>query len=207
MMEESYLIFSGRRWRVLHVDMEHKRIELARATGGRARVSAVRQVQYTTRYGTRCSSFTGSSALPAYLDAEAKELMMEGRHHFHEMALQEASLLKDGRDTLIFPWAGDIAMDTLAAILTNRGTQAEREGVCVTVKDTAEPRGTCEAARYKEMGHLHPRWSWLPESRNKQSEKYDEYLDEDLLSLDWASRRLDTQGALLVAERLTHDER
>jgi hypothetical protein len=30
---------------------------------------------------------------------------------------------------------------------------------------------------------------------NKRSGKYDRYLDEDLLSIDYASRRLDTAGA------------
>ena len=205
-MEDSYLIFSGRRWRVLHVNMEHKRIDLARATGGRAPSFGGTPGAVHDKVRDKMFELYRSSEVPAYLDAEAKELMTEGRHHFHQMALQAVALLEDGRDTLIFPWAGDIAMDTLAAMLTNRGIAAEREGICITVKDTQNQDVQAQLRELRDGPPPSP-LTLASGVQNKQSEKYDEYLDEELLSLDWASRRLDTHGALLVAERLAYDGR
>jgi ATP-dependent Lhr-like helicase len=205
-MEDSYLIFSGRRWRVLYVDMEHKRIDLARATGGRAPSFGGTPGAVHDEVRDKMFALYRSSEVPVYLDAQAKELLTEGRHYFQQMGLAHASLLEDGQDTLIFPWVGDIAMDTLAAILTNSGTKAEREGICVTVKDV-QPQEVDAKLREIRDGSAPSPLTLACAVQNKQSEKYDEYLGEELLSLDWAAKRLDTEAAIRVAERLTEDDR
>ncbi|WP_070988547.1 DEAD/DEAH box helicase [Halofilum ochraceum] len=201
-MEESYLIFSGRRWRVLHVDTDHKRIDLARATGGRAPSFGGTPGTVHDKVRDKMFELYRGAADPVYLDTQAKELFTEGREHFQRLGLRDECLVEDGKNTLVFPWAGDIAMDTLAAILTSKATHSEREGICVRVKDAqpsevrAKLRDICDAPA--------PSPEDLASGvQNKQTEKYDEYLGEDLLNVDWSSRRLDTQAAIRVAGRLT----
>lgn len=85
--------------------------------------------------------YSGSDT-PIYLDSQAKDLFEEGRYHFRELGLADSDFIEDGGNTLIFPWSGDIAMDTLAVCLTYEGVTTEREGICLVAKgvDRADVR-------------------------------------------------------------------
>jgi ATP-dependent Lhr-like helicase len=200
--EGSYLIFAGRRWRVLRVDMEHKRIDLARASGGRAPAfGGTPGVVHDVVRAEMFDLYNGSKN-PVYLDAEATSLFEEGRHHFREFGLDKTAFLDDGKNSLIFSWAGDIAMDTLAAMLTYEGIQADREGICLTAKDVdpANLRAKLQEIRGKaEPSAL----DLAAKIKNKEMEKYDGFLDEYLLNLDWASKRLDMKAAMQLVHQLS----
>lgn len=200
--EGSYLIFAGRRWRVLRVDTEHKRIDLARATGGRAPTfGGTPGVVHDVVRAEMFDLYNGSND-PVYLDARAKELFAEGRHHFRELGLHETAFVEDGKNTLIYPWAGDIAMDTLGALLTYEGIQTEREGICLTAKETnpVTLQDKLHAMRDKPLPSA---YDLAAQVQNKETEKYDFFLDEHLLKLDWASKRLDTQAAMQLVYQLS----
>ena len=200
--EGAYLVFAGRRWCVLRLDTEHKRIDLARATGGRAPpFGGTPGVVHDVVRAQMFDLYNGSNT-SVYLDGRASELLAEGRHHFRELGLHEAAFVEDGKNTLIYPWAGDIAMDTLAALLTYEGIQTEREGVCLTAKetDTATLQGTLQAMREKPTPSG---YDLAAQVQNKETEKYDFFLDEHLLKVDWASKRLDTHAAIQIVHQLT----
>ncbi|MDT0634112.1 DEAD/DEAH box helicase [Spectribacter hydrogenooxidans] len=199
--EGDYLIFAGRRWRVLRLDMTHKRIDLARAGGGRAptfggTAGIVHDVVRAEMHDLYCGQ-----EVPVYLDAGAQELLAEGRHHFHDLGLDRTAFLDAGEDVFVFPWAGDIALDTLAAMLTESRIRTQREGVYLCARDTTT------AAVQEALKRIAARDQPAPVElaanvENKASEKYDEFLDDDLLSVDWASRRLDANAALQIVQRL-----
>ncbi len=203
--EGSYLIFAGRRWRVLRVDMEHKRIDLAQASGGRAPTfggtpgivhDAVRAEMYDLYIGAQ---------IPIYLDSLAQTFLEEGRRHFRKLGLDETAFIEDGKNTLIFPWAGDIAMDTLAAMLMHGNLPTESEGICLTVKDQ-NPSGVRSAI---ERLHARPSPSAVELAagfKNKAIEKYDQFLNEQLLDLGWSSKRLDTNAAMQLVQQLVHEK-
>lgn len=199
--EGSYLIFAGRRWRVLRVDTEHKRIDLARAAGGRAPTFGGTPGVVHDVVRAEMSDLYNGSNIPVYLDAQARELFAEGRHHFRELGLHETAFLKDDKNTLIFPWAGDIVMDTLGALLTYEGIQTEREGICLTAKDAspANVRGKLQNVR---DGLTPSPYKLAEQVQNKEAEKYDFFLNEHLLNLDWAAKRLDIKAAIQLAYRL-----
>jgi len=127
---------------------------------------------------------------------------VEGRHHFRELRLEETAFVEDGKNILIYPWAGDIAMDTLGALLTREGIQTEREGICLTAKETDMEtlRATLQALHDKPIPSG---YDLATEVQNKESEKYDFLLDEHLLKLDWASKWLDTDGAMHLVHQLS----
>jgi ATP-dependent Lhr-like helicase len=200
--ESSYLIFAGRRWRVLRVDTENKRIDLAQATGGRApEFGGTPGVVHDVVRAEMFDLYNGSNT-PVYLDAQARELFEEGRHHFRELKLPETALLEEGRNTLIFAWAGDIAMDTLSALLTYEGIQTDREGICLTAKETT-PAGLQAMLQSMRDRPLPTAYNLAANVKNKATEKYDFFLDEHLLNLDWASTRLATDSAMQLIYRLT----
>jgi len=203
--EGSYLIFAGRRWRVLRVDMEHKRVDLARATGGRA--PAFGGTPGLVHDVVRAEMFDlyNRSDSPVYLDSQARELFAEGRRHFRELGLSEIAVIEDGKNILIYPWAGDVAMDTLGALLTNEGIQTEREGICMTAKETTSKtvhnklQAICDTP-------IPSAYDLAEQAKNKETEKYDFFLGEHFLKLDWASKRLDTERAMQLINQLRKRE-
>lgn len=200
--EGSYIIFAGRRWRVLNVDTENKRIDLARSAGGRApNFGGTPGIVHDVVRAEMFDLYCGSDA-PVYLDAEAKTLFEEGRRHFRELDLNRTVTLQDGDNSLLFPWAGDIAMDTLAAMCTHEGIQVEREGICLTARRTDVE--TLRLLLDRLASSPEPSdYELSLEVENKVTEKYHQYLDHALLSLDWGSQRLDTRAAMQLLQRLT----
>lgn len=200
--EGSFLIFGGRRWRVLRLDMEHKRIDLARASGGRAPKFDGTPGIVHGDVRAKMLDLYGGAEVPVYLNTPAKELFQEGRRHFQELGLVRTALLKNKNDTLIFPWAGDIAMDTLGLMLTRKGNEVQRENLCLVAKNVdpanvhtklEEIAGESSLAAYQLAEIV----------ENKEMEKYDSFLNEHLLSLDWTSKRVDIEAATQVIHRLT----
>lgn len=203
-VEGDYLIFAGRRWRVLRLDMTHKRIDLARAGGGRApafggTAGIVHDVVRAEMHDLYCCD-----EVPVYLDAGATELLAEGRHHFRDLGLDRTAFLDAGEHVFVFPWAGDIALDTLAAMLTQSGIRTQRESIYLCANDTTSGDVQRTLERIGERRH-NEAVDLAANVENKASEKYDEFLNEDLLSLDWASRRLDVSAALQLVRRICAD--
>jgi ATP-dependent Lhr-like helicase len=200
--EGSYIIFAGRRWRVLNVDMENNRVDLARSAGGRApNFGGTPGVVHDVVRAEMFDLYHGSD-FPVYLDPDAKTLFEEGRRHFRNLDLNHTAILQDGDNSLLLPWAGDIAMDTLAAMCTHEGIQVEREGICLTARRTEAETLRSLLDRLASSPEPSDRELAL-EVENKVTEKYHQYLDHALLSLDWGSQRLDTRAAMQLLQRLT----
>lgn len=199
--EGSLIIFGGRRWRVLNVDSEHKRIDLAHSTGGNPPRFGGTGGVIADRVRQEMFRLLNGAEPPKYLNRVAQELFEEAQYHFGSLKLAEWPLIRQSDYTLIFPWAGDIAMDTLAALMAHRGIEAHNESICLNVPD-AKPEDVTEALR-----SIIAEESLTPESLasavlNKEDEKYSEWLGEDLLCEDWASHRLDLAAGRALAQRL-----
>lgn len=94
----------------------------------------------------------------------------------------------------LFFWAGDRVVDTVQLLLRAHGLSVQRDGIALTIGDVT-PTALGEHIRALVSG-APPDPTHLARSvGNKRSGKYDRYLDEDLLSTDYASRRLDIAGA------------
>ncbi len=63
---ESFLIFAGRRWRVVRVDTERREVGLEPAPTGNAPSSGVRQGWWRTASGRKCSRFTWTATSPPF---------------------------------------------------------------------------------------------------------------------------------------------
>jgi ATP-dependent Lhr-like helicase len=188
------LIFGGRRWQVLGVDIAQRVIELTASGDGQPPTfpgsggEVADQVRLTMR------ALYQSEEVPRYLDATARTLLSEGREVFHRFGHAGQSIFGWGKETLLFPWRGDRIMNTLLVTLANQGLQVGQDGVCLTVKGTT-PTGLWTLVQ-ELAGAPQPDPLALAETvRAKSRDKYDRYLGEDLLNMAYAARALDVPAA------------
>ncbi|HVR95780.1 MAG TPA: DEAD/DEAH box helicase [Thermoanaerobaculia bacterium] len=189
------IVFAGRRWEVVSVDEEHKVVDLKPAFGARLPgFEGTRGAAVHDRVRREMLAVYGSTSMPAFLDARARDLLEEGRGHFARLGLEKRRILGDGRDTLLFCWRGDRVLDTLSVWLNERGFRVAQEGVALVLEgaDPGEVRAelvhlACQAP----PGPLGLALSVV----NKRTEKFHPYLTDELLAADWASSRIDVQGA------------
>jgi ATP-dependent Lhr-like helicase len=202
LMPGSLLIFGGCRWKVLTVDDHAKVVELTRSSGGRPPLFAGDGgAKVADRVRQEMLAIYRSADVPAYLDANAVRLLVEGRTNFTRFGLHANPILAWGADTLIFPWRGDRSLSTLALALTGNGVEVAQDGVCLTMT------GTDRAGAVARLRQLHAEGPPDPlilaaRVSTKIVEKYDEQLTEELLNEGFAARSLDINGAWNALEAL-----
>ncbi len=190
----SFIIFAGRRWEVVSVNDAEKVIELAPAAGGRAPSFAGGGGMVDDRIREEMFKVYTSTDVPAFLDSTARFLLDEGRKHFLELRLGERSVIGHGRHTLVFPWRGDRIVNTILLQLRAAGLEVSRDGLALTIHQKAPEDILDHFKMLIKRGPADP-ITLAATVENKVVEKHDQYLDEDLLNADCASRHLDARGA------------
>lgn len=193
--EGNYIIFGGKRWKVLAVDQHEKRVDVAPGPGGKPPMfdpNTGGMVHDEIRRRMRLV-YEGVE-MPTYIDPTARALLGEARRSYAQLDLAQIRIIKDGRDTLLFACRGDQIMNTLVVMLIGRGISASLAGPALTAHERT-PEDVIRALegiredRHLDAGRL------AAIVGNKQVEKYDWVLSEKLLDLEYASSSLDLQGA------------
>jgi ATP-dependent Lhr-like helicase len=198
----SLLIFAGRRWRIVAIDPGQKTIDVQAAAGGRPPAftptdfppvhDRVRQEMFEVLRGT---------SIPVYLDAGARDLLLEARANFARFRLAEVRWQAAGDTALVFSWCGDRVLETLRLWLRALGHESAIFGVALGIAGVTddqirpllaqmadgEPPAAIELARFVA---------------NLGTEKFHAYLSDELLAADYASCRLDVAGARNALRRL-----
>lgn len=191
---DSLLIFGGRRWIVLEVDSQKKVIVLKPSKGGKAPVFGGQAGWVHNRIRQEMFEVYTEKTVPIFLDAQAKQLLLEGRENFHRYELAQQKILSQGNATYLFCWMGDRALDTMAAMLRFKGLKAANEGIAVVVSNTAPDKlQNCLNDLLKDG--LPDAYELAKTVPNKACEKFDLFLTEELLSADYAASKFDSAGA------------
>ena len=188
------LIFAGSRWKIMSVDGRRRVVELTHSGAGRPPLFTGTGVDVADRVRKEMLSLYLDSSVPGFLNVAARDLLAEGRANFARYKLGRVRLIAWGEDVLLFPWAGDRTMATIAGALAARGLETSVDGLAVTV-DKVSPRGL--------LDHLAELVSKPPPDplalaavvANKELEKYDRFLPPALLDAGYAARSLDLSGA------------
>ncbi len=204
--EGSFLIFAGSRWRAIRVSEEEKIIEVTPAAAGRpplwngggARVHDQVRRQMLQLY-------RASGSLP-YLDPKAALLLAEARHNFSILGLDHSRVLSDGRNSIVFPWAGDRTMHTMVFQLRAAGLEAGHDGVTISVAN-ASPEVVNPAIQRLAEGPPADTLKLAASVQNKVQEKYDRYLSETVLCASYSSRNFDAHGALRTFQEIAQTVR
>jgi ATP-dependent helicase Lhr and Lhr-like helicase len=135
-----------------------------------------------------------SPDVPVFLDPTARELLAEGRAHFQRNQLATQSLVERGCETLLLCWRGDRVLDTIQLMLQQRGIPVQRDGLVLAAQGIRRP--ALEAAICDLVAAGVPDAQSLAATvENRWSEKYDRFLTDDLMALEYAARHLEVRGA------------
>jgi ATP-dependent Lhr-like helicase len=198
------LIFSGRRWRVVSVDREHKVVDLIPAPGGRPpRFSGAGALVHPKVRGEMHSVY-GEANIPTFLDATAGELLTEGRQNFMRLGLNEKRFVETGGGVYLFPWTGDRILNTVIALLSHCDTPASVEGAAIFVP-SATASEVITVFEQLLAGAMPDAFDLAQGIENKASEKWDQLLTEGLLDLSYAAKSLDIVGAREVISRMARE--
>lgn len=190
-----YLIFAGRRWEVLSIDSGKKLILVRQATAGRLPIfggtpgsihRAIRQEMFRLYM---------SEELPKYMDEQATKLFGEGRDTFQRLDLSGRCFLQEGNDVLLLLWEGDLVVHTVAVLLTHIGIRTNVISGVITLYNVS-PSGAMDALKSLEKERLIDAVALAKTVPNKIQEKYDSYLSDELLDVEFASRAIDMEGAV-----------
>jgi len=198
------LIFAGRRWKVTAVDHDHKIIEAVPAPGGRPPRFSGGIAGVHERVRAEMRSVLASDQVPRYLSATAAGLLSEARAAYARYQFTDCSILQAGPHTLLLPWAGSRSAITLTAQLSAAGLDASNDGLIITVASVAADRVWEHLKRLVTAGPADP-VALAVTVANKASAKYDEWINDDLLAVDYARRALDADGAWRAAKALIAD--
>lgn len=119
------IIFSGRRWKVDTIHEREKVIEVVQDRSGRPPRFGGGAGVVDDVVVDRMRAVYEGTAVPAYLDRRAAELLAEARASYLRLGLHERQIIQVGAERyLLATWRGTVKSTTLALALNSLGTTA-----------------------------------------------------------------------------------
>lgn len=199
----SYLIFAGRRWRVLKVDMEKKLIDVAPDHAGRAPLFDDKNglmVHQRVRHEMR-RVLAGTDEI-SFIDKQAQILLQEARDTFQRLELKNNPFINQGTTTFLFLWSSDWIQDTLILMFGTRKIAAMNSGLFIEFQGIQSDsfREICNDL----LANPPTLNAMLANIENLAREKWDNLLENPLIMRNYASHNLDIDGALKVLKLLSN---
>jgi ATP-dependent Lhr-like helicase len=205
-VEGSYIIFAGKRWRVLSCRPQDKTIEVETARGGKPPMFDGMGGKVHDHVRKEMRSILSEATPICFLDIIATRQLEEARHAYAHLELDRNTFLESGNDVAVFTWLGDWVNDTLVLMLMHHNLRASNEGILLRVHNT-NLNEVLNA--FKRIGDEQPlKAERLAFSvQNKLIEKWDHLLTEELLRKTFASRELDMNGAGMFVSAIVQSTR
>lgn len=197
----TYLIFAGRRWLILDVEMREKRIFVAPAPGGRVPIFDPKDAEVHDRVRREMLVIYDEGDFPPWLNRKAQSLLVEGRENFARLRISDCPAVREGNGTALFVYRGDRILLTLALALTQPKRRVFANGPLIKFEDAdvTEVRDRLESLIQS------PRPDPLELSAKvtaKVTDKYDDEIPGELLDRRFASRSIDVPGAFDAANEI-----
>lgn len=195
LIEGIHIIFAGKRWVIISVDVKRKIVELKSSKGGKPPKFGGTGAEIHDRIREEMLSIYCLSHVSLYLDKEAKRLLQEGRKYFNFYGLKTEKIIEDGNDTLLFIWKGSIIQNTILLLLIHFGFQVSYEGLVLRIKEKTRMEvfdGIRKIAMQESLSPV----ELIKETKNKEREKYDYLLPINLLNLEFSQRFVSLNMAL-----------
>ena len=200
-LPDQLIIFAGRRWRVMQVDVRRREILVSAAQGGAPPRFGGDFLPPADEVVAEMRRVYQGPATPAFLDATAFGLLAEARENFDRFGLRTHCLLRDDDQALLFPWVGGRAQVAFVLALATQEIAASSRGLAIGIPveeldrladvlatlARSPPPGASRLARL------------VPDMKRA---KYDAYLGDDLLALCYASEHIDAGRIPTIAADL-----
>lgn len=197
----SFIIFAGRRWRVLDCIPSEKIIEVEPAKAGQvprfdgAGGEAHDQVRIEMR------RILGETTPLSFLDATANQQLSESRNTYSRFDLDHKRVIEMGNEVRILTWRGDAVNDTVSLWLNGLGLHSTNEGVSTAVRGADRARVIDALFDIANAPAPQPE-SLAAAAQNTMVEKWDALLPENLLLKGYGYRHFDIAGAQTVCREI-----
>lgn len=197
-----YLTFAGRRWIVEAVDDRGKVIRVKAAPAGVVpKFPSQEGAPLHDRLVAEMRAVYRATDRPVFLDAEAWQLLQEGRAAYAALDLDRHSIIGDGDDTCIFHWQGTRTAETLRLALAGKGIRTIYDTVGLRAIN-ASPHNVAEAVKSLKLAV--PTASELAAHvETLRRQKYDHLIPDGLLRDAFARSRISTEGLMAALDTLS----
>lgn len=198
LMKGQRIIFGGRRWRVLDVDIEKKVIVVTAARGGQPpQFDGLGAMVHDHVREEMRAVLTETTPCP-FIDSKAQELLSEARKSFGSLGLADKFTYGSDSKTHLVTWRGDQTNDALVLMFNHVGMACESSGLALSVggsqKDVADALAKIAELDPDDIESL------LEGVENLIKEKWDWALPRLLLMKSYASSQLNFKGAVEFAK-------
>jgi ATP-dependent Lhr-like helicase len=195
------IIFSGRRWEVMEVRDREKVVVVSPSRAGVPPMFGGEGGDLHAVVVAEMKQVYLETEVPPFLDEIAAHLLSEARSEFQRLGLDKTGIIGIDGDTFLFPWAGSVALGTLALALKGSGLDVSTRGVIleasrITADKIVSALKSFEGAPAPDAVYL------AMTVGNLIREKYDPYLPRELLAVGYASDRMEPHAVPALARRL-----
>ena len=208
-LEGQHIIFAGKRWVVELVDADKKVISVRHAKGGKppkfggtgmAVHDVVRQEMLTILREGDYRIQVGEQKIE-FGDEVAQSLFKEAAGFFQTAKLDSTHFIQHGNIVVILPWAGDKVLNTLVAVLINKGFGAGAFAGVIEVEN-ALVEDVIDALKSFENNETISAIDLAEVISEKAIDKFDEYLSQNLLTQGYAARAFDVEKTRILVKKL-----
>lgn len=188
------VIFAGRRWQMVEIDHDKRRVELMPAAVGQRPRTRGEGGPVHDRVRSEMRAVLAGLDEPVWLDESSRNVLRAARRQYRDLKLADCIQVTEGRSVYLFLWRGDAVQNGLITLLQHHGLEAENWGICVVVKKTNPQQLTTVFQTIAASPCPSP-----DQILNRKSignpEKWDWALPDRLFYASFASNRLDLAGA------------
>lgn len=209
LLPEQYIIFGGRRWQVKAIDMDKKVVDVISVKGGGKPPTfgggsmsihdRVRQEMYKILSNGDYRIRVGDQHLD-FADAIARQLFSESIDTFNRYDLSNQPVVDKDGNSYIFMWRGDKVVNTLMALLLRHDFTVEAYAGVIRVNkiDSVQVYQFLQKLANQPLPTATDLAETVP---HKMTEKFDEYLPDDLLNIGYGAQAFDMGGLKEWLER------
>ena len=200
LVEGQLLLFGGKRWTVVGIDLEAKVIALKRAAGGKAPLFGGEGAPVHAAIREKMRRVLNSEDVPVYCDAKAVEVLRRARRYYSEYRLDKSPIASVGAEMIWLVWATPQVQCTLQIISTLAGLSVESVDVALIFKVDCTARELV-----LEL------YNWLADNSTKEIEgqvlvipigKFGHLMEGQLQREYYVAERLDVAGTSQYLEHM-----
>ncbi|WP_109441761.1 DEAD/DEAH box helicase [Acinetobacter haemolyticus] len=214
-LKDQHIIFAGKRWKILDVESDKKVIRVIAAKGGLPPSfggeglsvhSIVRQEMFEILKNNDYRITVGAHKVD-FIDRTAKLLFDESIAAFNGSNLANQSIIEVGQKVYIFTWLGDKITDTLKVIFVMNNFLVTAISGVIEIEQTTK-KAVIEYLKAVLTRGIPTEQELAVYIQDKVIEKFDEYLNEELLNQGYGIRMFDSKNTfsyihkLLAAEKI-----
>ena len=195
------LILAGRRWLIIEVNGQRRELTVRPAHGGIPPLFSGDLKPPADGVVEEMRRFWEDLALPTFLDATARQFVAEARTTYDRLGLRQSLVTRHDKSLFLFPWVGEKKQQALVLALTQADLEPAPLGLAIGVNVEHRDRLQTALTALAE-GHVPSAVDLAATVKNKEIEKFDPFLGEELLDQAWAQDRLDVSSLRDIAGHL-----